>query len=272
MYEEAIQHLTFLKSIPNYQQRSKEWFEQRKNRLTSSDAATALGINPYKTATQLLFEKCGIERPYESNKNTLHGQKYEDEAVKRYEYLMGKQNNMFGMISFNELDPVRQNKASKKYIDKKYSFLGGSPDGVSIDKIITENSVLSQLEVKCPLMRKIKHGKIPEYYVPQVQLNMFILDLEITDFVEFVPNINGKNMEMNIVRLYRDEAWFDKNFPVLENFWNQVNYWRTRDIKEHPEYNIYNKTKITPIYKFIEDNSEEDKTEDKMEVSDESMF
>ena len=40
--------------------------------------------------------------------------------------------------------------------------------------------------------QKIKHGEIPEYYFPQVQLNMFILDLEVTDFIEYIPSMIGK--------------------------------------------------------------------------------
>ena len=44
---------------------------------------------------------------------------------------------------------------------------------------------------------------------------MFILDLEVTDFIEYIPSAIGKGVEMNIVRIYRDEDWFEKNFPVL---------------------------------------------------------
>src|SRR5690348_9715116 len=99
-------HLQFLKSIPQYDQRTNEWFEQRKNKLTSSDAATALGINPYKKAVELLFEKC-IGRTFTGNENTLHGQKYEDEAIQKYSELMLKENHTFGLISFSDLDPTR---------------------------------------------------------------------------------------------------------------------------------------------------------------------
>ena len=125
--KEMLYHLKFLKSIKKYEQRSPEWYEQRKNKLTSSDAATALGINPYKKAVQLLLEKCGAGRSFEGNENTLHGQKYEDEAIGKYEMLMNKTNHTFGMISFADLDPIRINRESCKYIHPKYHFLGGSP-------------------------------------------------------------------------------------------------------------------------------------------------
>jgi putative phage-type endonuclease len=255
----VLEHLNFLKSLINHPQKSPEWFEQRKNKLTSSDAATALGINPYKNQVQLLLEKCGAGRSFEGNESTLHGQKYEDEAIQKYEVLMSRNNHTFGMISFSDLDEIRSKKeSSKKYIDTKYHFLGGSPDGVAIDKNINDDSVLTQLEVKCPLRRKIKHAQIPEYYFPQVQLNMFILDLEVTDFIEYIPNIPGKNVELNIVRIYRDDEWFDEKFPILRKFWDDVEYWRKQDITTHPDYKKYYTIKEEvafeePKYLFIDD-------------------
>lgn len=252
-----MDHLAFLKQLPQYPQGTKEWLEQRKGKLTSSDVATALGINPYKKAVQLLLEKCGAGRSFEGNESTLHGQKYEHEAITKYETLMCKENHTFGMISFADLDPIRKNK---KYIDKKYHFLGGSPDGISTDKEITNESVLSQVEVKCPLRRKIKHGQIPEYYFPQIQLNMFILDLEVTDFIEYIPSAIGKNTELNIVRIYRDEEWFDKNFLILEKFWQDVELWRTKDITTHPDYDKYYGPQaaiVAPSFLFVNDSSEE---------------
>jgi len=252
------EQLKYLQNIPKYEQRSPEWFEERKNKLTSSDGATALGINPYKKVTELVLEKSGLGKPFYSNEATLHGQKYEDEAIKKYEIIMGKVVHPFGLINFADLNSWRERKAQRKYIDPRYNFLSGSVDGISIDKVPDPESKLGQVEVKCPLRRKIKHGEIPDYYFPQVQLNMFILDLEFTDFIEYVPPAHGK-MELNIVRVYRDEEWFDKNFPTLENFWNQVLDWRTRDITKHPDYNKYSFNKKEnlppppPVSLFIDD-------------------
>lgn len=235
-------HLAFIKKIKQYKQKTDEWHTQRKTRLTSSDAATALGINPYKKPVELLLEKCGTGKSFDGNESTIHGNKYEDEAVDKYSTLMGKQNHDFGLISFGDLDPIRDTKEnSKKYINKDYHFLAGSPDGIAID--INGLEKLVMLEIKCPMRRKIKHGQIPAYYYPQVQLNMFILDLEIADFVEYIPPSIG-NTEMNIVRVHRDDEWFSTNFPILQAFWKSVELWRTRDIRTHPEYSKYVKEDI----------------------------
>lgn len=209
-----------LLKIPQYEQRSPEWFKQRENKLTSSDAATALGINPYQKSHEVLFKKCGHDlNPFVGNVATLHGQKYEDEAIKKYCKITERVNYNYGLIAHEDV-----------YNNKDYYWLAGSPDGIAISK--TEpNSKPILLEVKCPYRRVIKHGQIPDYYFPQVQLNMFICDLEIADFIEYRPP-----NEINIVRVNRDEDWLKENLKKLELFWKEVEFYRNNNIKSHPKF------------------------------------
>jgi putative phage-type endonuclease len=210
---------TLLK-IPQYEQRSPEWFKQRENKLTSSDAATALGINPYQKAHEVLFKKCGHDlKPFTGNVATLHGQKYEEEAIDKYCKLTNRVNYNFGLISHEEV-----------YKTKEYYWLAGSPDGIAIDKD-DKNSKPILLEVKCPYRRVIKMGEIPEYYFPQVQLNMYICNLDIADFIEYRPP-----NEINIVRINRDEVWLSENLKKLDNFWKEIEFYRLNDIKKHPKF------------------------------------
>lgn len=124
--------MKFLKSIPQYPQKSKEWFEQRKGKLTSSDAATALGLDPYKTPAELFFKKCGIHPEFTGSNATYHGQRFETEAIEKYSKLMQKSNHEFGLIAYTSLDPVRGD--SKRTFEQfDLSFLAGSPDGICVD-------------------------------------------------------------------------------------------------------------------------------------------
>lgn len=227
--------IEFLNKIPQYAQRSDGWFNQRKNKLTSSDIATVLGINPYKKPYELFFEKCGIKKNYEGNEATLHGQKYEDEALDKYNYLMGKKTHTYGMISYNDLKEIRT-----ETLNYDLDFLGGSPDGVAEDLSGSEELIL--LEVKCPMRRAIRHGEVPEYYYPQVQFNMLIMDFKKADFIEYVPKYSNKNMEMNIVRVQRNNTWLNENIPILINFWLSVQQWRNKDLTVHPDYPIFMKS------------------------------
>jgi predicted phage-related endonuclease len=40
-------------------QRSDAWLKLRGNMLTASDAATAIGVNPYEKPDGLILKKCG---------------------------------------------------------------------------------------------------------------------------------------------------------------------------------------------------------------------
>ena len=151
--------LELLYNIPQHEQRSKEWFDQRKGRLTSSDAATALGLNPYQKPIELLFKKCGIEKPFVGNVATLHGQKYEDEAIDKYCKAMGKKNHDFGLINFDCVDRPHDDHSLVKYPKGKLYWMAGSTDGIAEDLNNKEDLVV--LEVKCPFRRKIIHGHCP---------------------------------------------------------------------------------------------------------------
>ena len=219
-----IKILNLLK-LPQHEQRSPEWFVQRQDKLTSSDAATVIGTNPYSKPDELLLKKCGIEKPFIGNVATLHGQKYEDTAIELYCRITGKRNHNFGLICYSDV-----NKEFDNYNDN-HKFLAGSPDGVA-ESLTDANAEPILLEIKCPYKRPIIDGYIPEYYVPQVQLNMYICNLEVADFIEYCPRTN----KLNIVRLYKDMNWLNKQIELLSAFWKKVEYYRNIGIENSPEY------------------------------------
>lgn len=246
----SVEQIDKFNAIVQPVQKSDEWLAKRRTKLTSSDAATALGINPYKTRFSLLVDKCVTVRKYQSNENTLHGEKYEDEAINAYCTAMGKVNNIYGLIGYEDIKdrdgectPGADGTTVYGY-NPLYEFLGGSPDGVAHCKLGREANIL--IEVKCPLRRRIKQGECPAYYEPQVRLNMFFLGLEIGDFIEYVPGpLPGRpdaKKEFNLVRFHKDQEWLDDALPKLAKFWEEVLHWRQEGIENHPEYAKYLET------------------------------
>ena len=205
-----------LMNIPQHEQRSDEWFEQRRTRLTSSDVDAVLGRNKYSSRESILFKKCGLSEPFDGNVATRHGQKYEDEAINLYCELKKKKSYSFGLLPHPTI-----------------KWLGGSPDDITHDGIV--------IEVKCPLYRKIKYGSIPEQYVSQVKMNMEIANLDKAVFIEYVPDCisNTGEYELNIVELDRDPKWFDSVLPSLQSFWDEVEKYRSEGIDKHPNYEYY---------------------------------
>ena len=190
------------------EQRSQEWLDLRKNMLTASDCATAIGENKYEKPFDLLLKKCGKGKPFTGNAATEHGNKYEDEARILYEQ---RHNEVVHEIG---LEP-----------HPKHPWLGGSPDG------ITESGKL--VEIKCPMSREIL-PEVPRHYMPQLQLCMEVLDLEECDFIQYKnADFNWpKPEEFVVVNVKRDRGWFEKYFPIMEEFWQKVLYHREHGIEE----------------------------------------
>lgn len=212
----------YLLSLPKHEQRSPEWFEERKNKLTSSDVDSVLGTSKYSSKDEILFKKCGIQAPFTGNKATRHGQKYEDEAIDLYCKMYDKKNYSFGLIPHPTIN-----------------WLGGSPDDITEDGIV--------IEVKCPLSRKIVMGEIPSHYISQIKMNMEICNLDKGVFIEYKPAHmcpDGQHI-LNIVHIDRDPQWFEEILPVLEDFWKSVEHYRKEGIETHPDY-LYHYSKCKP--------------------------
>ena len=204
-----------LLEIVQHPQRSKEWFAERHNKLTSSDVDTILGNNKYSKPEEVLFKKCGLGKPFLGNEATRHGQKYETEAIKLYCERNNKKSLSFGLLPHPTIE-----------------WLAGSPDDITEDGIV--------IEVKCPLRRQIIIGEIPEHYIGQIKMNMEICNLDRAVFIEYKPAVPNISEEiLNIVNIERDPQWFIGVLPCLESLWNQVLHYRKNGIKNHPKYTTY---------------------------------
>ena len=205
-------------------QRSPEWFSLRSQYLTSSDLGTVLGKNKYKTSEELFNEKTGISvKDFTENEAIKHGVKYEPEAIDMYCKVLGRTCYEIGLVPFDTFQDKDKNGLD-------CSFLAGSVDGITVKDTVedteedTEEEGLNIIEVKCPLFRRIKYGVIPDYYYPQVQMNIHILNVRYGDYVEYVPTHaqGNKSPLLNIVRVYRDDDWLRSVYPELKSFWNSV--------------------------------------------------
>ena len=188
-------------------QRTDGWYKMRDNCLTASAVATALGQNKYEKPEALIITKCGFGE-FKGNQFTEHGNKYEDEARILYEQQYGEKVHELGLLPHPTID-----------------FLAGSPDGV------TESGRL--IEIKCPLLRKIEDD-VPEHYMPQLQLLMEILDLDVCDFIQYKPlDLTWPGpVEFSVVEVVRERDWFTDNLPFMRTFWDRVLWHRIHGIED----------------------------------------
>lgn len=174
-YKSLAKHIDFLDSIPQSIQKSKKWFDERREKITASSAAKALGELPKKYSNSepeyLILEKCDIGPPFPENDFVHHGKKYEEIATKIYENIYNVQVKEYGLMPHPEIP-----------------YLGASPDGIvtkyALDNEFTE-MMGTMLEIKCPFRRKIKtigNDICPSYYHTQVLQQLECCDLERCDF------------------------------------------------------------------------------------------
>ena len=163
-YEKRRSQLMFLKNLELPEQRSKEWYEMRKMKLTASSLASALNNCHFTRRDELLLSKIE-DKPYESNDITEWGVKYEDIAISLYEELYEVKVLDFGLIPHPD-----------------FEAFGASPDGICDDTGNMEY-VSRMVEIKCPPKRKFTKN-VPPHYLMQVKGQLEVCNLDECDFFQ----------------------------------------------------------------------------------------
>jgi putative phage-type endonuclease len=221
-------------------QRTPEWYSARQNMLTASDVATVIGNNPYEKYNSLVERKSYGTNTFFGNMATAHGQKHEDAARLLFGRLYGLETWEVGLFRH-----------------PKIKWLGGSPDGIASDG--------SLIEIKCPLKREIKH-EIPIYYYPQVQLCMEILDIPQCYFIQYYPESMVRDGLIDILCVKRSKDWFEEKLPIMQKFWDTVQYNRLHPelYEEKPKRTRQPKPEISQDCLIVSDPEDEYLSEDEM--------
>lgn len=136
----------------------EDWLKERKNGIGGSDAATIMGLNPYKTNVDLWEEKIGIKEA-----DDISDKPYVQYGTVAEEYLR----ELF-KLDFPQYDVKHEENTIIKH--PIHSFLFASLDGILVDK---ETGEMGILEIKTTnilqSMQKEKwKDKIPDNYYCQI--------------------------------------------------------------------------------------------------------
>lgn len=182
-----------LLAIPQPEQKSQAWLNQRQSFITASVFGEACGLKGPVAMVSLLLDKIsyGKYAPFGGNRATQWGEKYEDIANAIYAFRNKCKVYEFGMIAHPQ-----------------HYFLGASTDGIS--------SELINIEIKCPFSRIIT-GVTPKAYWAQTQLQMNVLDLDRTHFIECkiteYPSFKG---------FFQDFNWSEEEGEPMQG--NQITF------------------------------------------------
>lgn len=171
----------------NIEQKSEEWFELRKGKLTGSNA-TAIGANGAGLKTyckKIVLEMMGINQDTFQSKDMERGNELEDIARTAYELHTGLAVIETGLVT-----------------NSKFEDVSVSPDGL----IYTNGGV----EIKC--RNDENHlslilGDTKLIPTNQIQMTLKVTEREWWDFVNFNPNFSKP---LFIKRIFPDKEYFEK--------------------------------------------------------------
>ena len=182
--------------------------ESRSTCVSARDVGVLLGISPFQSRTEGLFEKCGYRKWRPFTNSMKRGVDQEKEAIKEYmkhEHITENDMNYPGFTRHTD-----------------HNHIGGVPDGIRNSNIL--------VEVKCP--ERFSRGDLPpNFYVSQMQVYMQIFNLDVGHYVEYI-----RSKGIRIIIIYKDNEWWEKTLPKIRNYWDEILYWRTNDIHNHPGF------------------------------------
>jgi len=161
------QHITWLRNLPQPEQRTPEWYTYRHTRVTASSAWKILDTK--SQVHRYIWDKCqelNLKKFETTSLNTpFHwGHKYEPLASLYYEHTYNTKIEDFGCIPHETEE-----------------WLAASPDGINVDPNSTRFGRM--LEIKNIVNREITGIPKKEYWI-QMQLQMEVCQLPECDFLE----------------------------------------------------------------------------------------
>ncbi|MBI4632719.1 MAG: YqaJ viral recombinase family protein [Deltaproteobacteria bacterium] len=186
-------------TIVNLQQGTDAWLEWRSQGIGASDAPAIMGENPWKSASQLLHEKCE-RKTYSPNAAMVRGTELEPEARRCYETAVG----------------VRVVPACLQ--SARFDWLRASVDGLAVNGSMV-------VEIKCgeSVYRKSSTSrKVPGYYFGQLQHILAVTNLQTIDFWCYLPD--RPTVHLSVAR---DDGYIRRLLDVEHAFWRQMMTQRT---------------------------------------------
>ncbi len=158
-----------LRAVPQHEQRTREWYEDRWNMISASSAWKALASDAHKNS--IIYEKCtplNTEKYASVNVDSpFHwGQKYEPLSIIIYEDKYKTKVEDFGCIPHPDFPNV-----------------GASPDGINTDPESTRYGRMVEVKNRFSESVPITGNPKEEYWI-QMQMQMNVCNLNECDFLE----------------------------------------------------------------------------------------
>lgn len=181
-----------------------EWLEVRKHGIGSSDAAAAVGLNPYKSQLELWMEKTGRDAdlpkpdPTDTTAPVYWGTLLEPIVAASYTQQTGRK--------------VRKVNAVLQHPDRPWML-------ANIDREVVGVSDVQILECKTAGEFGARHWRdgVPEYVQLQVQHQLAVTGKQAADVAVLLCG-----QQLKVHRIERDDELIAKLMLLQERFWHYV--------------------------------------------------
>ena len=188
------------------EQRTPEWHEERRGRITASLAGAILGHSPWMDHDDAMrtLVRAWHRAPSEFTGNiaTDYGNTHEEGAIIEYQMESG-------------------NAVEKSGLVMKEDWAGASPDGLI--------GLVGGLEVKCPFGKRkasasedaltFKSLADQPHYEDQVQFSMWVCERAWWDFYQWSPSRGDGSDNTAWERVKPCSKWRSRNLPKLKEFY-----------------------------------------------------
>lgn len=185
------------------EQGTPEWLSLRRNLIGASDSSAILGCG-YKSANKLYNEKMS-DKPVIMNDAMKRGSQLEPIARQHANEILGVQFIPIVCVSI------------------RYPWLLASLDG-------WHEETQTILEIKCggaKLHANAREGKIPNYYISQMQHQMAVTGSRMCYYYSFDGEDDGVCLHVN-----RDDGYIKDYLPKSKYFWDCMQDYMIPDMKK----------------------------------------
>jgi len=173
----------------------------RKSGIGGSDAATIMGLNPYKTPLQLAREKLGLDPGFQGNAATHWGERLESLIAQEYSVVTGKK-----IARVNHTLRLKEHPYIMGHLDRR---------------IIGERAVLECKNVGFRMSAEWGESgtdKVPAHYAIQGQ--HYLMFPEVKEYCDFAPLIGGQDFRIH--HMLPDSELQDMILQAEVKFWEML--------------------------------------------------
>lgn len=190
----------------------EQWLEARKCGIGGSDAASVLGLNPYKSSVSVYIEKVDYIHGVSMSDKNINGCK-KDSSNEEVNYRMELGNKLEDFVAneFSLKTGLKVRNVNGILKNDKYPFAIAN-----IDRAVVGEKAFLECKVTNSYSKKVWQMGVPIHY--QIQVNHYMAVTGATHC--YVAALIG-NEELIIHRIDRDEEIIDEIMKLEAMFWDK---------------------------------------------------